>query len=319
VASFATRRLGPEVVDYAINPLIGGIYAGDPDKLAMRYAFPKLHGFEETHGSLVRGALAAGRARRKAGEPRFKSRSISFRAGLHEIIDALVREVGDSLYLATTVTSITPGTPWRLDIARSGEPAQQVEVDAVIVTVPAYAAAQLPFKTDVSNPLAELANVEYPPVTSMALGFRREQVRHPLDGYGVLVPKVENEFRILGTLFNSSLFPGRAPEGCVLLTTFVGGMRRPEIAGYERSRLQKSILEDLGKLLGVSGEPVFSQTTDWPRAIPQYNIGYSKIHQAIDDAEAALPGLFIGGHCRDGVSVGDCIRAGLKLADKASV
>lgn len=319
VASFARRRLGSEAVDYAINPLVGGIFAGDPEKLSIRFAFPKLQRFEEEQGSLVRGAMAAGRARRKSGTPRFKSRSVSFRQGLHAIIDALVHVVGDSLFLNTTVSKITPGSPWRLGLTRPDSPAREIEVDAVVVTTPAHATAELPFATAGQNPLTVLSGIEYPPVASLALGFRRNEVKHPLDGYGVLVPEVEDEFKILGTLFNSSLFPERAPEGCVLLTTFVGGMRRPEIARLEAPQLQEVVLTDLRKLLGVSGEPVFSRLTSWPRAIPQYNVGFQQFRAAIDEAEAAMPGLFVGGQSRDGVSVGDCIRSGLNVANKAGV
>jgi len=129
------------------------------------------------------------------------------------------------------------------------------------------------------------------------------------------VPACEG-MNILGTLFNSSLFPGRAPDGCVLLTTFVGGMRQPEHAGLPHDQLRALVLADLRKLLGVSGEPLCMHVTAWPRAIPQYNLGYGRFHAAMEAAEKALPGLFLGGHVRDGASVGDCIRAGWKLAER---
>ncbi len=323
VAQFARRRLGAEVADYAINPFVGGIYAGDPEKLSMRHAFPTLHRFDREHGSLLAGARAARRARRASGEKRFKPRSISFTHGLQMIIDALVQQVGDSLCHRATLTSIEPRAAgeeraaWTARFQRDGEEPAEIEADRVIVAVPGHAAALLPLVVDGPHPLRELAEIEYPPVTSVALGFRREQVAHPLDGYGVLVPEKEG-FNILGALFSSTLFAGRAPEGHVLLTTFVGGMRQPALARKPSAELQALVLEDLGKLLGVSGEPVFMHATAWERAIPQYNLGYDRFHRAMAIAESALPGLLIGGHIRDGVSVGDCIRAGMKLAERAA-
>jgi protoporphyrinogen/coproporphyrinogen III oxidase len=316
VADFVARRLGREIVDRAINPLIAGIYAGDPEKLSVRYAFPSLHGFDRDHGSLLSGALAARRARRKAGTPKFKHRSISFRNGLQAIIDALVHVVGDSLYTGITIESITPGRPWLVRFARAGEPAAEMKADAVLVTTPAHATVKLPFaNTAAAGLLASLAEIEYPPVTSVALGFQRDHVAHPLDGYGVLVPACER-MNILGTLFNTSLFPGRAPNGCVLLTTFVGGMRQPELAGLPHNELRALVLTDLRKLLGVSADPLCMHVTAWPRAIPQYNLGYGRFHAAMATAERELPGLLLGGHVRDGASVGDCIRAGWKLAER---
>ena len=314
VAQFARRRLGQEIVDYAINPLIGGIFAGDPEQLSIRYAFPKLYQFDRDNGSLVRGAIAAARARRRSGRPKFKTRSISFKNGLHTIIDALVHAVGDSLYTGVTIDAIVPGTPWQVTISRNGH-STSISADAVLVTTPAHATAELPFAGQ--NPLAALGAITYPPVTSVALGFQRDHVAHPLDGYGVLVPACENR-RILGTLFNSSLFPGRCPRSCVLLTTFLGGMRQPELAGLPHNQLRDLVVEELQTLLGVSAEPFFCHVTAWPRAIPQYNLGYGRFHAAMAEAEASHPGLMLGGHVRDGVSVGDCIRAGWKLADRVA-
>jgi len=317
VASFARRRLGGEVVDYAINPLIGGIFAGDPEKLALCHAFPTLHRFEAQHGSLLRGALAARRAGKKSGKPRFKSRSISFRAGLHAIIDALARELGDSLYAGAHITNIEPGPKWRIRFTTGTETETAIEVDAVAITVPGHAAAALPLLTSGGAPaLAELNQIHYPPVTSVALGFERSRIRHPLDGYGVLVPQCEN-LHILGTLFSSSLFPERAPDGHVLLTTFIGGVRQPELAALPDDQLREMILQDLNHLLGVSSAPDFMHVTRWARAIPQYDAGYGRFHRFMDEVEKKLPGLLLGGHIRDGVSVGDCIRAGRKLADRA--
>lgn len=316
VTQFFARRLGSQVVPRAVNPLVAGIFAGDPDRLSVRYAFPKLYRFDREHGSLVRGAIAARRARRRAGIPKFRARSVSFRSGLRAIIDALVHAVGDSLYCAANVEAITPGPPWQVRFTPAGEAPEEVSADAVLVATPAYATAALPIRADAAAALEKLDSITYPPVTSVAMGFARDEVSHPLDGYGVLVPAAEN-FNILGTLFSSSLFPDRAPPGAVLLTTFVGGTRRPDLAGLPPDALRDLVLADLRALLGVTGAPRAMFVHAWPRAIPQYELGYGRIHEVLAATERALPGLFFGGHVRDGASIGDCIRAGWKLAKRA--
>ncbi len=163
------------------------------------------------------------------------------------------------------------------------------------------------------RPLAGLDAIEHPPVASLFLGFRREQVAHPLDGFGLLVPAVERR-SILGVLFSSSLFPGRAPDGHVALTVLVGGTRQPGLAALPPDRLLASIRAELTSLLGVTGEPVFLRHTSWPRAIPQYNLGYEHYLGVMAGCERANPGLFIGGQARDGIALPACVAAGESLA-----
>jgi oxygen-dependent protoporphyrinogen oxidase len=163
--------------------------------------------------------------------------------------------------------------------------------------------------------LGVLQEISYPPVTVAALGFRRDEVEHPLDGFGMLVPAAEQR-RILGTIFSSSLFPGRAPEGHVLLTNFVGGARQPRLAETGDDALVDDVCSDLRDLLGLSGEPVFAKIIRWPRAIPQYNTGYGKILSAMERLEAAWPGLHLAGNYRGGIAAGQCIQNGLRLAEK---
>ena len=140
---------------------------------------------------------------------------------------------------------------------------------------------------------------------------------HALDGFGVLMPEVERG-QILGTLFSSTLFPGRAPEGHVALTTFIGGMRSPELAARDDNALRALVAEELGRLLGVRGEPVIFRVQRWPRAIPQYAPGYARFKEAMAAVERGAPGLFLGGNCRDGISLANCIGAGRRLAREAA-
>lgn len=313
VADFVVRRLGREFLDYAINPLVGGVYAGDPTLLSVRQAFPKLHALEHAHGSLIRGAWAR---RNVSGGP--KGRIFSFPDGLQELPFALARSLGPAVRLGHSVRGLARGEAgWRVEF-ESGGVCRVETFDAVVCALPAGVMAALPLENVPAGArLAVLGEIKHPPVASVFTGYTRAQVRHPLDGFGVLVPQVERR-QILGTLFSSTLFPGRAPEGHVALTTFVGGMRDPQLAGLDDHALLRVVQGDLASLLGASGAPVFTRVQRWPRAIPQYTLGYQRFKDAITAVEAAAPGLFIGGNCRDGISLANCIESGRRLAETAA-
>jgi len=183
--------------------------------------------------------------------------------------------------------------------------------------VPAGALAQLTFGSLGERPMASLENIPHPPVSSLFLGYRRDRVAHPLDGFGGLVPAVEKR-DVLGILFSSTLFPGRAPEGHVGLTVFVGGMRQPGHARLPTPQLLERIGRDLRELVGAQGEPAFVRHTFWPRAIPQYTLGYEQWKETIDTIERTHAGLFIGGNVRDGISLPDCVKSGQKLAERVA-
>ena len=311
---FIRSHFGQEVVNYALNPFVSGIYAGNPQKLSTRYAFPKLWELEKAHGSLLRGLFATAKARRARGEP--KPGIISFAQGLQTLPLALAARLpAGTLTLHARLEGLVPGAKWNV-IWHDGQAAQTETFDAVIAALPAPALASLRLGPLAERPLAGLDAIEHPPVTSLFLGYRREQVAHPLDGFGLLVPAVERR-SILGVLFSSSLFPGRAPDGHVALTVMVGGTRQPEIASLPPERLLAHIRSDLVELLGVTGDPVFSRHTFWPRAIPQYNLGYEHYLGAMAACERANPGLFIGGQARDGIALPACVAAGETLAARA--
>jgi len=160
---------------------------------------------------------------------------------------------------------------------------------------------------------AAFAEIRYPPVASVVLGFRRQDVAHPCQGFGMLIPKVEG-FKILGTIFSSSLFPNRAPAGHLTLTSYVGGERQPDLALRPAEKLIELTLADLRTLLGVRGPPVFTQTAVHPRAIPQYNVGYGRYRDLMTNLETQMPGLLFAGQYRDGVSLGDSMVSGCNIA-----
>lgn len=315
---FIAAHFGQELVDYGLNPFVGGVYAGNPRQLSARYAFPQLWEIEQKHGSIIRGQIAAAKARKAAGKPRAAGGIISFRRGLEALPRALAATLpARALTLNVRLEALVPGKTWSVvwrDGANGGG-TQTETFDAVVAALPAPALAQLRVGTLGERPLASLDTVEHPPVASLFLGYRREQVAHPLDGFGVLAPEIERR-TVLGILFSSSLFDGRAPAGHVALTVMVGGARQPEIARQPVDALLRTVDRDLRELLGVSGPPVFQRHTFWPRAIPQYNLGYGAHLETMAAAERTYPGLFIGGQARDGIALPACLAAGEKLATR---
>ncbi len=349
LATLIREHFGREFLDYVFNPFVSGVYAGDPEKLSARYAFPSLWTAEQTHGSLIRGMISQARTRKRRGEP--TTRLLSFRDGLQTLPDALAHALPpDTVALSSVVETLTPpfapGSPWRLSFRRlfsprsvsqpstlrsqlcasftpiaSSSDLHSENFSAVILALPAHALAKLVFTTNgrrasSERPLASLAEIVHPPVASLFLGFRREQVAHPLDGFGALVPALENK-KILGALFSSSLFPGRAPDGHVALTVLAGGIRQPEIARLPLDSLLAEVIPDLRSLLAVTGEPVFLRHNAWSHAIPQYNLGHERFIAAIETCEHTYARLHIGGQVRDGISIPACLQAGLALADRA--
>ncbi len=306
---FGRDHFGQEIVDYALNPFVAGIYAGDPKKLSARHAFPQLWASEQQHGSLLRAQRAgaqAPRERRGAG-------ILSFRRGLQALPDALASRLPQgAVALRARIEALVPGSPWSV-VWNDGATTHTENFAAVIAALPASALAQLRFGTLGERPLASLDLIDHPPVSSLFLGYRRDQIAHPLDGFGLLVPEVEKR-HVLGVLFSSSLFVGRAPAGHVALTVIVGGTRQPELGRLPTDALLAAITPDLQQLLGVRGAPVFQRHTFWPRAIPQYNLGYERHFETMTNAERAHPGLFIGGQARDGIALPACLDAGERLA-----
>ena len=314
LAELVRTHFTQELVDYAVNPLIAGIYAGDPEKLSVRHAFPSLWSAERSHGSLIRGMMAGAKARKAKGQSGVPP-IISFRRGLQTLPDALAARLpAGSVLTGAAVETLLPGKPHRLVWQQNGQ-THSGEFDTVVLAAPAGALAQLTVGSLGERPLATLENIPHPPVSSLFLGYRRDQVSHPLDGFGGLVPAVEHR-NVLGILFSSTLFPGRAPEGHVALTVFVGGMRQPDNARLAPAALLARIDRDLQDLVGAKGPPVFLRHTHWPRAIPQYVPGFERWLDQMTALENRHPGLFIGGNTRDGISVPDCIKSGNRLAGR---
>lgn len=321
VADFVTRRLGSEPLDYAVDPFVSGVYAGDPAHLSVRHAFPRLAALEREHGSLLRGMLAAGRkarVARSAGDAAAgRHTMVSFTDGMATLPITLADRLGrEHIMTGTRVMSIaSQRSGVEVTVERNGARVT-LHADLVISTLPLHAldSITLPPAAQVSR--AALQRVHYPPVASLALGMRRADVAHALDGFGMLIPSRERR-KTLGVLFSSTLFEHRALDGNVLLTCFLGGTRHPELGLASTDALLDVVQPELAALLGVSGAPKFVEHTTWPRAIPQYDVGHDEVVRAAEALEALVPGLMVDGQFRRGVSVGDCIAGGAQIAARA--
>lgn len=310
LASFVERRLGQQVLDYAINPFVAGIYASQPEQLSVRHAFPLLHNLEQEYGSLIVGSLLGRKKRKAAG--RVPRKLISFKEGMQALPDAIVAKL-NGVHTGAEVTAIRRHIDgWMLQV--NGK--EKGPYTDVVVNVPLtkWSRDLMP----VSDPqLSVLQQVTYQPLSVLIAGYRKEDIVHLLDGFGFLVPEAEGR-SILGGLFSSTLFPGRAPEGHHLLTIFIGGGRQPQDAALPSEELFKRVEKELFELTGLTGEPVFRDHIYWPNAIPSYHTGYDDVLAALQSFEKENPGLHAAGNFRGGISVPDCIRNGLELGGKLS-
>jgi protoporphyrinogen/coproporphyrinogen III oxidase len=291
------------------NPFVGGIYAGDPEQLSVRLALPKLYALERTHGSVIKAFGSMMRARKRdaeAGAAAVTGGLVSFRTGLSELPEALGRALHSEIRLRAPVTQLRAGPRgWTV-----GAAFQQSELyDGVVWAAPAHCVDELDLDFPGADRLRTLASISHPPVAVLVLGFRREDVAHPLDGFGFLVPEVERR-HVLGVIFSSTLFAGRAPEGHVMLTAFVGGVRNPDLANADLATITARVLDDLRALLGARGEPTFRTFRCWPKAIPQYDLTYGRYREIMDDVERRNPGLALAGSYREGISIAEVVASG---------
>ena len=307
VAEFFERRLGREIVERAADPFIAGIYAGNPENLSVKAAFPRLFELEKNYGSLLLGSLFSKTEKADANFPR----TFSFQNGVQTLTDKLAEKLGASVCLNAQVKKVEKSADGKWSVMiDSGE-----EIfDALVISTPAEAAAKLIENFDAS--LSEkFANIYYPPIAMVFFGVKKESLAQNLDGFGFLIPSSENR-KILGTIWNSAVFENRAPDGYHLLTTFVGGARNAEL--YEKSdeELFGIVFEELKSILGLREKPAFTHIKRWRKAIPQYEIGYEKIEQSIADFEKSHRGIYFCSNFYKGISVGDCVKNAYALAEE---
>jgi protoporphyrinogen/coproporphyrinogen III oxidase len=317
VAAFVLRKFSPELLEKLVGPFVSGIFAGDPERLSVRSAFPQLYEAEKSAGSVIRGLLRDGK---EQSTPHEKTTLRTFRDGNQTLADALAAEIGSGLHCNTTASSIraVPGSAnsaaFEVSLRTNGRDAI-LTTDRLIVATPTQQAAVLLRDVDPEFEVV-FKQFEYAPVAVVSTAYARKAVRQALDGFGFLAPR-SSGLRVLGTVWNSSLFPGRAPEGHLLLTSFVGGATNPKAIALSTEELVRAVHLELAPLLGISQEPSFSSVWTYDRAIPQFNIGHAEKIRQLGDLQTKHPNLWLTGNYLRGPSLGACIEQALTVAQQA--
>jgi len=314
VADFVRRKFGHEILEYLVAPFVSGVYAGDPEKLSLRAAFPSLEEWERQYGSILRGAMKSRPADQKSSGP---PPLCTFRHGMGSLMRAIGERLGGNLRLGTTASAIHPSgvasrPTFEVRVSSNGQ-AETINADAVVVATPAYVGSHL--VSQLSNSMANtLCGIAYAPVAVVAAQYYTQQIGQSLQGFGFLVPRSE-KLRILGTVWNSSLFPGRVREGQAVMTSFVGGATDPEIVQKPEAEIADLVHAENARVLKITGPPISTAVFRYPKALPQYNLGHGHIVEAIRDGERANPGLFFAGNYLEGPALGKCIEMGNLTAD----
>lgn len=311
VFAFAERRIGREAAETFVDTVVSGISGGDSRALSLRSQFPVLHEWEEAHGSLVKAAFAR---RKKSGG---RTRLLTFDRGLGVLTSALAERLGSRAVAGVAVGAIErEGSEWRVSLSNG----TSLGAERVVFATPSHVTGRVLGSTDDAL-AAALSSIPYAGLAVIAMGFRNEDVSRSLDGYGYLVPRSE-QLATLGVLWESSIFPGRAPSGRALLRVVLGGASRPDVPALDEEAIAALARSELKAVMGVSAEPERQWIFRWPKAIAQYTVGHSERVQAISTALAAHPGLGVCGTAYDGVSftsaVASARRSARQLADRLS-
>lgn len=318
LAAFGRRRLGDEALRKLIAPMVSGIFAGDPETMSLKSCFPRIAELESEYGGLIvamiklakkkREEIAQGKAVASAAGP--GGILTSFSDGLQFLTDSLrSRMSSDAVITNSAVSAVTAGSSVRFKVATaSGE----IDADAVILATPAYSTADI---VQGLNPAmaAFLRMTPYSSMTVVCFGYERDRIKHSLDGFGYLIPREEKR-STLGTLWDSSIFPNRAPAGKVLLRSMLGGACYPEAIRFPDEEVIKRVREDLQQIMGIREAPSFIQIFRHEKAIPQYTVGHSDRLTSLDEMTRSVPGLFLTGNSYRGIGLNDCVAAAAKTA-----
>ncbi|MBI5510013.1 MAG: protoporphyrinogen oxidase [Deltaproteobacteria bacterium] len=319
LADFARRRLGPEALEALLDPMVSGIFAGDPERMSLKSCFPRIFEIEAAYGGLIRGMIKIQKERaalrKKTGSAKEVSAAgpggklISFAPGTSRLIESLRARLRVPPVIGAKAASVVrAGAGYKIRFADG----QAVDAEKVVLATPAYAASQILRELD-AEIAHELAGIPYAAVSVVALAWRRADMPHPLDGFGFVVPFAEGE-EILGTLWDSSVFANRAPEGQVLLRSMVGGFRRGALALRGDDEIISSVVAVTKKLTGVEAVPRLAKVIRHERAIPQYVLGHGDRLARIDARLARHDGLLLTGNAYHGVGLNDCTANAKRIA-----
>lgn len=303
IASFIKRRLNKDILNRMINPLVTGIYAGDPEKLSLRSTFKKLYAMEQEHGSLIKASF-----KRKQKAP--KREALSFEEGLNTLVDALEKQLSNDARTNALVQSVEPFEDGFKVVYEDRDGQQTIYTKSVISTLPTLATSKM-FNFLEETLKFQLKEIEYAPMLLVYLGYPKENVKQELDGFGYLIAQQEQQ-PYLGGIWSSAIFPEVAPEGKYLFTLFVGGINNKSVVNNQDETIEKA-KSAFERHMGISGSPHYQSYFLYERAIPQFKVGYYKIMDSIDRVEEQYPGLYFSGNWRSGVAIGDCVAYNAKL------
>ncbi len=338
LAQFVRRRLGREALERMAQPMVGGIYTADPERLSLRATMPRFLEMEREHRSLIRALRKQGRSPGKGAELANETSGaryslfLSFDRGMQLLTDKLAerissfqsqaRDSNESPRVSIRVNTPVASLVLDLQSTGNGEPKWKIKTDrdelliadAVCLALPAYTSARLLSNVD-AQLASDLNGIPYASSATINLGYRRSDILHPLNGFGFVVPFIEKRSLIACT-FNSVKFPGRAPRGHALLRVFVGGALQPEMFELSQDELLSRVSADLRDLLGIDQTPLFAEISKWERSMPQYNVGHLAKIERIQKRVNSLPGCALAGNAYSGLGISDCIRSGEAAADE---
>jgi oxygen-dependent protoporphyrinogen oxidase len=321
LADFGRRRLGGEALDKLIAPMVSGIFAGDPETMSLESCFPRIAELEREYGGLIKAMIMLGKKKKKdIADGKVVSSAAgpggvltSFREGIQYLSDALAASLGRIVKTGVTVTTVQRSEGGRYQVTCSD--GTSYEADQVVMASPAFAAAEMLTSLDDSIS-AVLRQIPYASMTVVCFGYRREQIKRSLDGFGYLIPKKEGR-NTLGTLWDSSMFENRAAENNVLLRSMMGGACFPEYITLSDDEVVARVRQDLKMTMGIDAAPEFVRIFRHPQAIPQYTVGHGARLQKLAELLKAHPGLILTGNSYRGIGLNDCVAAAERAADEA--
>ena len=317
VATFVRAKFTQELLDRLVGPFVSGIYAGDPEELSLRAAFPKLYEAEKLSGSVVRGSIRLAK-NKTATRPKRRAGLYSFQRGNATLIQSLADFLGPAIRYNTEIAGeiVREGNQFALKVV-AARGIEAISADKLILATPAGINADLLRLIAPASTFPSF-DIEYAPVAVVSHGFHKSQVGTDLRGFGFLIPRTENT-QTLGCVWNSSLFPGRAPSDHVLITSFIGGARKPKLHRLSEQESAELVRREVGKILRISGDPVVERVTDYSCAIPQYNVGHLQRLQTIKDSVGKVPGLWLTGNYWNGPAIGACVEHALSVAEAVRI
>ena len=319
LGAFVRRRFGDEALERVAQPLVGGIYASDPDKLSLAATMPRFKEMERSSRSVIYAMWSAQRQRAKRAETGSGARwslFVTLAGGMQELVDKLVQLLPQGttrLNSAATELLHNSDNTWRVAVGSE----EIISADAVILATPAFRTGALLKRID-SSATSELTAIGYASTATVSLAYRREDFPQPPNSFGFVVPAIEKR-EIMACTFSSLKYPGRAPQDKILLRAFVGGSLQPELFSASDSEMENSVRAELAHLLGVTAAPLFSRIWRHPESMPQYHVGHEARVDRIEAALQKFPTLALAGSGYHGVGISDCVRTGEEAAEKVFV